>query len=82
MDCPICLNKMENKFIITTPCKHKYCLKCLLKMKNTICAICRYDYYEKLPKFLKSYFSNKKEIQAINIRTIPDLNDQYEFPPL
>ena len=82
MECAICLSKMEKMFSIKTPCEHEFCLKCFLKCNNTICPLCRKDYFKKLPSVLKCHFTNKEKIAAINLRSVPDLNDDYEFPPL
>ena len=87
MDCPICLTKATGKFKIKTPCKHALCLRCFLKLKNTICPLCRFDFKDKLPGPLKLHFKNKEELEKINIPTASiynsvDLNDEHEFPPL
>ena len=51
-------------------------------MNNTKCPMCRKDYFNELPGVLKFHFKNKQDIEAINLRTIPNLNDEDEFPPL
>ena len=85
MDCPICLSKINSEFKIKTPCNHALCLKCFLKLKNTICPLCRFDFKEKLPGLLKTHFNNKEALAKINISVLQaslDLNDEHEFPPL
>ena len=85
MDCPICLTKATNEFKIKTPCDHVFCLRCFLKLKNTICPLCRSNFKDKLPGPLKIHFKHKEEMEKINIPVIPvpvDINDEHEFPPL
>ena len=82
MNCPICLLNSTNQFQIKTPCNHEICMKCFLKLKTTICPLCRYDFKNELPGSLKQHFNIKQELEKINLRTSLNLNDEYEFPPL
>ena len=83
-ECPICLNNTKGAFNITTPCNHMLCLGCFLKLKKMICPICRCDFKDKLPGYIKSYFDKKKELEknVQNAYNLIDINDEYEFPPL
>lgn len=85
MDCPICLTSAKGEFKIKTPCNHALCLKCFMKLKKTICPLCRADFNDKLPGPIKLHFKTKQELEQINIQMISttiDINDEYEFPPL
>ena len=42
------LESLEGEFKIKTPCGHALCLKCFLKLKNTLCPMCRKDFKETL----------------------------------
>mgnify|MGYP001342858428 FL=1 len=45
--CSICMESLDNKNIVNTKCKHKFCLSCIINNhnynKNTgnLCSICR-----------------------------------------
>jgi hypothetical protein len=56
-----------------------------MKLKKTICPLCRADFNDKLPGPIKLHFKTKQELEQINIQMISttiDINDEYEFPPL
>jgi hypothetical protein len=40
-NCPICMDSMGNSGCVDTPCKHKFCLKCYLKLNDPRCPLCR-----------------------------------------
>ena len=85
MDCPICLTRAKGEFKIKTPCNHAFCLRCFLKLSNTLCPLCRRDFKNELPGYLKLHFETKKELEKINIQMVSntvDINDEHEFPPL
>ena len=85
MECPICLTSAKGEFKIKTPCHHAFCLRCFLKLPNTLCPLCRRDFKKELPYDLKLHFETKEKLEEINIpvvsRTV-DINDEYQFPPL
>lgn len=74
MHCPICLENINKKFIIKTPCKHEICLGCFINLQTKICPLCRKDYSKELPDFFKAHFTEDKI--KLNIFDISD------FPPL
>ena len=40
--CPICMDLMDkNSGCVDTPCNHKFCLKCYLKLEDPHCPMCR-----------------------------------------
>ena len=85
MDCPICLTSAKGEFKIKMPCNHAFCLRCFLKLPNTLCPMCRRDFKNELPGDLKQHFETKEELDKINIPMVSnsvDINDEYEFPPL
>ena len=84
MDCPICLTSAKGEFKIKTPCNHAFCLRCFLKLPNTLCPICRQDFKKKIPGELKTQFETKEKNdinEPVILRTV-DIDDEYEFPPL
>jgi hypothetical protein len=85
MDCPICLTRAKGEFKIKTPCNHALCLRCFLKLQNTLCPMCRRDFKNELPGDLKRHFETKEALEKINIPIVSnsvDIDDEYEFPPL
>jgi len=77
-NCIICF---DNKWLTNTPCYHKICLYCIIKLKKNECPLCRKkNIFNSLPKIilLNLNFLNKKKI----IKNIIDINDLYNFPPL
>jgi hypothetical protein len=49
MECPICLNEINNKeCIVKTKCNHSFCKTCYEKnlKKNNKCSICRRIIYD------------------------------------
>lgn len=85
MDCPICLTRAKGEFKIKTPCNHALCLRCFLKLQNTLCPMCRRDFKNELPGDLKRHFETKEALEKINIQMVSnsvDITDEYEFPPL
>ena len=59
MECPICLTSAKGEFKIKTPCHHAFCLRCFLKLPNTLCPLCRRDFKKELPYDLKLHFHDK-----------------------
>lgn len=45
--CSICMESLDNKNIVNTKCKHKFCLSCIINNHNynkhtgKLCSICR-----------------------------------------
>jgi len=83
MECPICLEDLENKFVTTTPCGHKFCLQCIFTMLEPICPMCRANIEKQMPlKLLKIIQQNaklepkKKSQSGVNVQSLID------FPPL
>ena len=51
-DCPICLENMKDKIVITLPCQnisHSMCMKCFIHMRNKLCPICRTSFENIIP---------------------------------
>lgn len=48
-ECPVCFESLNYQIKTILPCKHTLCLKCLLKLKNKVCVICRKDITECFP---------------------------------
>lgn len=85
MECPICLTSAKGEFKIKTPCNHAFCFRCFLKLPNTLCPMCRQDFKNELPGYLKRHFETKEALEKINIPLVSnviDISDEYEFPPL
>jgi hypothetical protein len=56
-----------------------------LKLPNTLCPMCRQDFKNELPGYLKRHFETKEALEKINIPLVSnviDISDEYEFPPL
>jgi hypothetical protein len=82
MVCPICLIDPKGKFQIKFLCKHVLCLSCFLKLKKDSCPMCRSKFIDKLPNYLREYFTAIiGEVQQPR-RSAPNIGDEYEFPPL
>ena len=79
-ECPICMNDINNSFIITTPCKHKFCLECFLKLNDMLCPLCRNDFINSLPESIKNIIRGNKYVE----RKIENLNfdNLLDFPYL
>ena len=80
-NCPICLDSLKDKFKITTPCNHTYCLQCLLTLYEFNCPYCRYDYKSKMPEKISNIILQNSKKEPIKNGTINIFN-QNEFPPL
>lgn len=48
-ECPVCFEELDTRMTVTTPCRHSFCLNCLLEFKSHICPICRFDFQENMP---------------------------------
>lgn len=82
MSCPICLLQTKGKFQIKLPCKHVMCLTCFMKLNKDSCPMCRSTFIEKLPNYLRDYFSHIIGESKVVHSSAPNLEDEYEFPPL
>lgn len=84
MECPICLENTKNKFIVKTPCKHVFCMECVLQFTNTICPLCRTNNELQIPtKLLNIIKKNDKLNQFKNLSThTPNIHNLNDFPPL
>ena len=81
IECPICLNTLKNKFKITTPCNHQFCLDCFLTIYSINCPICRSDFKNNLnDKVLSILLKNSKKEKPKN--NIINIHNHIEFPPL
>ena len=69
-ECPICLNELNNKFSVNTPCNHILCLECFVQLKNLECPICRSNFHKRPVKSIAQKFKSEFKI-----------NDK-DFPPL
>lgn len=52
MDCPVCLNALENTISIRLPCApdgHCMCLKCFIHMQSRTCPLCRASFEHLVP---------------------------------
>ena len=57
-NCPICMDSMDNRGVVDTPCKHKFCLECYTKLEDPRCPLCRSD----IPLgILGPYLHNERE---------------------
>lgn len=73
-ECCICFNK---KWMVTTPCNHPICLRCLFAIKNE-CPICRREVFDKdFPDFLRDLLDCNFE----KIKTPEEIFED-NFPPL
>ena len=56
-DCPICFDKVNENgnFVVTTPCGHAFCFKCITKAMNTNanCPFCRTPLMNEPHQFLE-----------------------------
>jgi hypothetical protein len=79
--CPICLDSLKQKFKITTPCSHIFCLQCMLTLYDFSCPYCRYNYKTQLPDKIYNIIlqNSKKEPPKKGNINIFNIND---FPPL
>jgi hypothetical protein len=79
-ECPICLDVIINKFKITTPCKHVYCLKCFMEFYETKCPLCRRELKDKIPgkmlDVIQKNTMNEPAKKSLNI------HNRMDFPPL
>jgi len=81
MECPICLESLNNKFSCKTPCAHNFCLKCFLKLKDLKCPICRQSFTNTLPDKLLPIFEENNFEGGRRKRYTTFLNED-DFPPL
>ena len=79
-ECPICLDQIENNFIITTPCKHSFCIKCFLKLFETTCPLCRKQFRNSLPPSILAIILKNSRSERPNSNF--NIFNQHEFPPL
>lgn len=87
-ECPICYENLNNAFMCTTPCKHSFCLRCIIDLKTPICPLCRQNLKKYMPKNLLSFTStpnnNTSNISRLhnNRNNSPNLLSDENFPPL
>lgn len=60
-ECPICFELFDDKMIVTTPCKHTMCLKCLAKLQVLRCPLCRLN----LSKYMPSYPNLRGDVRLV-----------------
>ena len=48
--CPICLEDTRRTIRAETPCKHAFCMRCLLRCADRRCPMCRADLAEHFPE--------------------------------
>ena len=84
MECPICLEKLTNKFLIKTPCKHVFCLSCFSQLSSVTCPLCRSNFERNLPdEFLKIIKKNSiNNPTSYSNSSTPNIHNLNDFPPL
>lgn len=83
MECPICFENFENSFIVKIPCKHVFCLNCILNFINFECPLCRKSMLNKIPEKLLNIIKNNSKYEK-SIKNYDSLNifNIIDFPPL
>lgn len=87
-ECPICYENLNNTFICTTPCKHTFCLRCVIDLKTHACPLCRQNLKKYMSKKLLSLNSkpinNTSNISHLHNHRAnpPNLLSDENFPPL
>ena len=80
-ECPICFELLGDKIIVTMPCKHTMCLKCLTKLQVLRCPLCRLNLGKYMPSspnvrgdvrlVAMHVDTNSSSISTLTIRPIP-----------
>ena len=70
--CPICMDALDkSKGCVDTPCGHKFCLPCYVRLADPSCPMCRADTPLAEPKLPAGavLFNKHKAVRAANRRT-------------
>lgn len=87
-ECPICYEELQKRIFCITPCRHKICLVCIVKMKTKSCPICRNDLSNLIPKefeYMRTTTQNQNHhIHSNQIHSNQNQNvfSEDDFPPL
>lgn len=76
LECPICFNSL---WVVNTPCNHKICIQCLIKLRKDECPTCRQVISGTLPfefKRIMTIYKPELDKKKINI------NNYEDFPTL
>lgn len=83
MECPICLEDLQNKFVCTTPCGHKFCLQCILTFLEPVCPMCRANVERQMPLKLLNIIQKNAKLEPKKIsQSGVNVQSLIDFPPL
>ena len=57
-ECPVCFCDMSKTIKAVMPCNHSVCMRCILKLRDPRCVLCRYD--------LKDVLDGAKDTPAVD----------------
>lgn len=83
MECPICFDELKDRFIIKCPCRHIFCLDCLLSLKDFTCPICRTNFKNQMSANVQDIIKKNNRFEEKKITSSePNIHSYIEFPPL
>jgi hypothetical protein len=80
-ECPICYEELQKRIYCVTPCNHKICLDCIVKMKTSTCHICRNDISKLFPKEFE-FMHTTTQNHNIHSNQNQNVFSEDDFPPL
>lgn len=81
MECAICFEDMTKEFRVITPCNHEICFKCLLRLYELKCPLCRENFRSKIPASLMPVFLQNARLERSRTGSL-NIYNTIDFPPL